>query len=79
MGIKHFYQATPVRMRKIGDTMLLGSASLSTMVMGLPLTDNQKLWLVFCLNALGVLGKMLTNFFKEDSEVPHEIQEHEKN
>lgn len=74
MGIKHYYDKTPVRMRKLGDTVLLGSASLSTMVMGLPLSDQQKLWVVFSVNCLGVIGKMLTNFFKEDAPEPPPVE-----
>lgn len=66
MGIKHFYQPTPAKWRKIGDTILLGCTSLSGMVMGTPLSDTQKLWTITALNAIGVAGKMVTNFFKED-------------
>lgn len=66
MGIKHFYQPTPAKWRKIGDTILVGCTSLSGMIMGLPLTDNAKLWVIFTLNGVGVAGKMLTNFFKDD-------------
>lgn len=66
MGIKHFYHPTPAKWRKIGDTILLGCASLSSMVMGLPITEHQQLWTIFVLNGIGVAGKMLTNFFKED-------------
>jgi hypothetical protein len=70
MGIKHFYQPTPAKWRKIGDTILLGCTSLSSMVMGLPLSEHQQLWTIFVLNGIGVIGKMLTNFFKEDEPQP---------
>lgn len=66
MGLKHFYEPTPKAMRKIGDTILLGTSGISSMIMGLPLSDNTKLWAVFIINAIGVAAKMLTNFFKEE-------------
>lgn len=67
MGILENYKApTPVKWRKIGDSILLVSTSMSTMVMGLPITEHQQLWLIFSVNAFGVIGKVITNLFKED-------------
>lgn len=65
--LKNYYAPTPINMRKIGDAILLGSTSVSGMVMGLPLSDNTKLWLTFGLNLFGVLGKVITNFFKDEN------------
>lgn len=70
MGIKHYYDKTPKKWRKIGDTILVGSGSLSLMVMNLPITDNQKVWANTVINLLGIGGKLLTNFFKEDDSFP---------
>jgi hypothetical protein len=68
MGILENYKApTPVKWRKIGDSILLVSTSMSTMVMGLPITEHQQLWLIFSVNAFGVIGKVITNLFKEDA------------
>lgn len=67
MGIKHYYKPTPVNLRKLGDTILIGATSISAMIMGLPLSEHQKLWIVFSLNVIGVIGKMITNFFKDDA------------
>ena len=64
--LKNYYAPTPINMRKIGDAILLGSTSISGMIMGLPLSDNYKLWLTFGLNLFGVLGKVITNFFKDE-------------
>lgn len=61
-----YYKPTPVKWRKIGDAILLGTASLSAMMMGAPLSENAKTWTIFLLNVLGVAGKVMTNFFKED-------------
>jgi hypothetical protein len=63
----NYYKPTPKKWRKIGDTILLGTASLSVLIMGSPLSDHAKAWIVFFSNALGIVGKVLTNFFKEDS------------
>lgn len=70
MNIKDYYHPTPVIWRKIGDAILIGSAGLSSGVMGLPISDNAKLWTVFSLNAFGVIGKIITNLFKV--ETPNE-------
>lgn len=61
-----YYKPTPVKWRKIGDAILLGTASLSAMMMGAPLSENAKTWSIFILNIVGVAGKVITNFFKED-------------
>jgi hypothetical protein len=61
-----YYKPTPVKWRKIGDAILLGTASMSAMMMGAPLSETSKTWAIFILNIIGVAGKVLTNFFKED-------------
>lgn len=60
-----FYSPTPIKARKIGDAILFASASLSALMMGSPLTDNQIKWVVFGLSVIGVLGKTISNMFKE--------------
>jgi hypothetical protein len=66
---EHYKQPTPVKWRKIGDAILLGTASLSTIMMGAPISESQKTFAIFLLNVVGVLGKVITNFFK-DEEAP---------
>jgi len=70
MKLSNYYEPTPRRLKKLGDTILIGSTTLSAMMMGSPFTDTQKTWIIFGLNVVGVLGKMITNLFKEeDGEV----------
>lgn len=69
MKLKNYYKSTPIKMRKIGDAILLGSTSISGMVMGLPMSDNNKLWMTFGLNIFGVLGKVITNFFTDEKSL----------
>lgn len=38
------------------------------MMMGAPIDEQTKTWIIFGLNVFGVLGKMVTNFFKEPSD-----------
>ena len=64
--MKTYYQPTPKKYRKIGDAILIGCASLSALVMGSPLTDNGKAWTTFILNVVGVAGKVISNFAKEE-------------
>lgn len=64
---KRYFAPTPKNIRKIGDSILIVSASLSSAVMGLPLRDHHKLYVVFAFNVVGVIGKILTNFFKDEN------------
>lgn len=66
--IKNYYNPTPKKWRKIGDAILLGTTSLSAMMMGAPLSENAKTWTIFLLNVAGVFGKVITNFAKEETE-----------
>ena len=60
-----YWSATPLRMRKIGDAILLGTATLSTLMMGAPFSDHTISVTVWALSVVGVVGKVITNFFKE--------------
>jgi hypothetical protein len=65
--LKEKYTApTPVKWRKIGDAILLGSTGLSALMMGAPIPDKVQVWIVFGLNVLGLIGKIITNFFTEE-------------
>lgn len=64
--MQNYWKPTPKRYRQLGDSILYGCTALSGMMMGSPLTDNGKLWAIFILNATGVIGKTITNFFKDD-------------
>ncbi len=44
---------------------MIGCTGISAMITGSPLSDNTKMWTMFVLNIVGVLGKVITNFFKE--------------
>lgn len=66
MKISDFYRPTPVLFRKLGDTILIGCTSLSAVMMGAPIDERTRSWVIIGLNILGVAGKMITNFFKED-------------
>ena len=56
---------TPVKWRKIGDSVLVGTSGMSAIMMGAPLPEHVTIWLIFVLNVVGVGGKVLTNFFHE--------------
>lgn len=64
-SIKNFYAPTPVFIRKIGDSILYASLALQPLTLTLPITDNQRVWVNFGLSAAGILGKFITNLFKE--------------
>lgn len=68
---ENYWAKTPIRMRKIGDAILIGTASLSAMMMGAPLSEAAKTWVIFVLNVVGVAGKIISNMFKD---VPPEAE-----
>jgi len=64
MKLKNFYSPTPAKWRKLGDTLL----GVSTTITGYSLYVDLK-WVAGVALVLGVLGKFLTNFFVEDSKI----------
>jgi hypothetical protein len=68
-----FYSPTPVKARKIGDAILFATASLSALMMGSPLDDTQIKWVIFSLSVVGVMGKTISNMFKEDGNDSREV------
>ena len=62
-----FYSPTPVKMRKVGDAILLGTTAISTLMMGAPFSDKTISIIVWSLGVIGVVGKVITNFFKDES------------
>ena len=64
---KHYYAPTPKRWRKLGDALL----GVSTTITGFAIMEEYK-WLALSALALGVIGKFLTNFFKEDDQLDQE-------
>lgn len=65
--MKNYYQPTPKRWRKTGDAILLTTATLSTLMMTAPFSDKTISITVWILSVVGVVGKVLTNFFKDES------------
>jgi hypothetical protein len=65
--MKNYYQPTPTKWRKIGDAILLITATLSTLMMTAPFSDKVISITVWVLSVVGVVGKVLTNFFKDES------------
>lgn len=68
--MKKYYKPTPVKWRKLGDAFLLFSAGLSGAVMGLPISDNSRTWVLFAVNIVGIIGKVITNFAGPDEDQP---------
>lgn len=62
---KRYWSPTPKKWRAAGDSIMIGCTGISAMITGSPLSDNTKMWTMFVLNVVGVLGKVITNFFKE--------------
>lgn len=62
----NYYSPTPKKWRKIGDAILLGSTAISTLMLGAPFSDHVISIIVWSLGVIGVVGKVVSNFAKED-------------
>lgn len=61
--IKSYYEPTPAKMRKLGDSLL----GVSQFLTGYAIVMEEK-WLAFTCIAIGTLGKFMTNLFTEEPE-----------
>jgi hypothetical protein len=59
-NINHYWHPTPVFWRKIGDSLLAVGSLAGTIA----IAEDYK-WLGLVIAIAGVVGKFLTNFFKE--------------
>lgn len=66
--MNNYYKPTPKKWRKIGDAILFGTATLSTLMMGAPFSDKTISITVWSLGVIGVIGKVITNFFKDEEK-----------
>ncbi len=66
MKLSNYYQKTPKQVKFWGDVMLFSAPLLSGAVMASPLPETVKLWAVFGLNLVLVIGKVLTKFVGDE-------------
>jgi len=72
MSLKNYYKPTPKKWRKIGDAFLAvgvfvtSGGLLAFDTLSQIFSDKELKLIIGIAFALGVLGKFLTNFFKED-------------
>jgi Ni,Fe-hydrogenase I cytochrome b subunit len=59
--LKNYYKPTPIKWRKLGDALL----AVSVTITGFAMYENVQ-WVALTALITGVIGKFLTNFFKED-------------
>lgn len=64
--VEKFKAPTPRKWRRIGDSLIIGTSGLSAIMMGAPIPDKISMWIVFSLNVIGVLGKVITSFFSTE-------------
>lgn len=63
MNMKNYWERTPKWARKLGDGMLAASLAITTQA----IASNDKT-LAYIALWIGVIGKFLTNMFKQDVE-----------
>lgn len=65
--MKKYWEPTPRHLRKLGDSILIASVGLQGLMTSAPVDGDTKQWLVLGIGALGVVGKIMTNFFSDTS------------
>jgi hypothetical protein len=66
MKLSNYYKKTPEAVKYWGDVMLFAAPLLSGAVMTAPFDETVKLWVVFGLNIVLVIGKILTKFVGDE-------------
>ena len=66
MKLSNYYKKTPPAVKMWGDLMLFAAPLLSGAVMTAPVSETVKLWVVFGLNIVLVIGKILTKFVGDE-------------
>lgn len=72
--LNNYYKSTPKKWRIVGDSLLAISMfitenALSALQSG-QADSSEVLWIARIAIGIGVIGKFLTNFFKEDEVTP---------
>ena len=65
--VKKYYSPTPAKFRRIGDAILFTCVGIQPLTQALPLSDNSKLWVNFGFSVAGVISKVITNFFTDET------------
>lgn len=63
--LKYYYMPTPIRIKRVGDSILYGSTVFIPVIMGSPLSDHHKSWGVTIFALFGALGKFVSNLFTD--------------
>lgn len=66
MKLSNYYTKTPAVWKFWGDVMLFSAPLLSGVVVASPVNETVKLWVVFGLNIILVIGKILTKFVGDE-------------
>jgi len=72
--LKNYYKPTPTKWRKLGDALL----AISTTITGFAMYQDMQ-WVALTALITGVIGKFLTNFFKEDDTKTRKQERSRKN
>ena len=73
MSIKlsNYSKKTPGTVHLVGDIFLFSAPLISATVMAAPFTEPLKSWLLFGINMILVIGKIITKFitYEEDTDI----------
>ena len=72
--LKNYYKPTPAKWRKLGDALL----AVSVAITGFAMYENVQ-WVALTALITGVIGKFLTNFFKDDNNKTRKQRRSSKN
>lgn len=66
--IKDYYSHTAPVMKKVGDAIMYSTGLLAGLVPTMPIDDDgKKLWIMWWIGIIGIVGKTITGFFAADN------------
>ena len=67
IAIDNYYRKTPKIAKLVGDIMLFSAPLLSGVIMAAPFPEPLKAWILFGVNMVLVIGKIITKFIGDEA------------
>lgn len=68
LSIKNISKPTSLKMKRLGNNILLLTSGLTTLMMGSPFSAETVLWINWIIGIAGILGKFLTSMTTSELE-----------
>lgn len=66
IALSNYYKKTPKNVKLVGDIFLFTAPLLSAAVMAAPFIEPTKSWILFGVNMVLIIGKIITKFIGDE-------------